>query len=331
MTDSGPSPDKIMQLISGSWSTAILGAAATHGIFNVLESGASAAQVAQKCTLAPRGAQALLDGLLGLGLITLENQTYRNTPESSTFLVEGKPAWFGGLARWGLSTIARWGDLGEVAQTGIPKASDTADVADNPFWEVLVPSIAVLSFQTAQAAAERLGLAKAGPIAWLDVGGGSGVYSAVWLGANPKARATQLDWANVNKIARGFVARFGGADRFGTIDGDFHTTDFGSGLYDVAIYSHIAHQESPASNLAVFKKFRRALKPGGTLLISDFVLNDDRTGHPFTLLFTANMLLHAKEGATYRQKDYRAWLNEAGFPSVTIEPTPGAASLIYAR
>lgn len=331
MTDAGPSPEKIMQLISGSWSTAILGAAATHSIFNVLDAGATTAQVAEQCKLAPRGAQALLDGLLGLGLITLDNQVYRNTPESSTFLVEGKPAWFGGLAQWGLGYIARWGELGTVARTGVPTASDTAEVTENPFWEVLVPSIAVLSFQIAQGAAEKLALAKAGPVTWLDVGGGSGVYSAVWLGANPKARATQLDWANVNRIARKFVAKFGVVDRFTTIDGDFHTTDFGSGIYDYAIYSHIAHQESPASNKAVFKKFRKALKPGGTLLISDFILNDDRTGHPFSLLFTANMLLHSKEGASYRQADYKAWLTEAGFKSVEIQPTPGAASLVYAR
>ena len=72
MTDAGPSPEKIMQLISGSWSTAILGAAATHSVFNVLESGATTAQVAEKCRISSRGAQALLDGLLGLGLITLE-------------------------------------------------------------------------------------------------------------------------------------------------------------------------------------------------------------------------------------------------------------------
>jgi SAM-dependent methyltransferase len=148
---------------------------------------------------------------------------------------------------------------------------------------------------------------------------------------NKQAKAVQLDWANVNRVAKGFVARFGVADRFRTIDGDFHTTDFGEAAYDIAIYSHIAHQESPESNRAVFRKFRKALKPGGTLLLSDFVLDDERRGHPFTLMFTANMLLHSKEGAAYRQADYRAWLKEAGFASVEIEPTPGAATLIYAR
>jgi hypothetical protein len=330
MTNDAPKPDKIMQLVSGAWASSILGAAAIHGVFNHLESGLTAAELAKKTGISLRGAQALLDGLLGLELVTMEAGRYRNGPESSAFLVEGKPSSFAGLAKWSLSYLPRWADLAEVARTGVPTATETADLAENPFWEQLVTSIAVLSFPLAQAAAERLGLATAGAVKWLDVGGGSGVYSAVWLGANPKAQAVQLDWANVNRIAKGFVARFGVGDRFGTIDGDFHTTDFGGG-YDVAIYSHIAHQESPKSNKAVFLKFRKALKPGGTLLISDFVLDDERRGHPFTLMFTANMLLHSKEGAAYRQADYRAWLQDSGFKSVEIEATAGAASLIYAR
>jgi len=331
MTDNAPKPDKIMQLVSGSWASAILGASAVHGVFNHLEAGLSTAELAKKSGLSVRGAQALLDGLLGLELITLDGGKYRNSPEASAFLVDGKPASFGGLAKWSLSYLPRWGDLAEVARTGVPTSKETADLAENPFWEQLVTSIAVMSFPVAQAAAEQLGLAKAAAPKWLDVGGGSGVYSAVWLGLNPKAQAVQLDWANVNRIAKGFVARFGVADRFRTIDGDFHDTDFGAAAYDIAIYSHIAHQESPDSNRAIFRKFRKALKPGGTLLISDFVLDDERRGHPFTLMFTANMLLHSKEGAAYRQADYRAWLKEAGFGSVTIEATPGAASLIYAK
>jgi SAM-dependent methyltransferase len=331
MTDTSPKPDKIMQLVSGGWAAGILGASAVHGVFNHLEQGATTADIVKKTGISARGAQALLDGLLGLELVTLEKGSYRNTPEASAFLVERKPACFAGLAKWSISYLSRWGDLAEVARTGVPSAEDTADVAENPFWEQLVTSIAVLSFQVAQAAAERLGLAKAGAVQWLDVGGGSGVYSAVWLGVNKQAKAVQLDWVNVNRVAKGFVAKFGVADRFRTIDGDFHTTDFGEAAYDIAIYSHIAHQESPESNRAVFRKFRKALKPGGTLIISDFVLDDERRGHPFTLMFTANMLLHSKEGAAYRQADYRAWLKEAGFASVEIEPTPGAATLIYAR
>lgn len=331
MADNQPSPEKILQLVNGGWVAGIVGAAAANGLFDHLEQPAAAADVAKKAGLSPRGALALLDGLLGVGLITLAGGRYHNTPEASTFLVRGKPAYLGGLAQLNAQTLSSWERLAEVAKTGAPVEKDTADVAENPFWEQLVPSIAALSVPVAQIAAEKLAIPKAGPITWLDVGGGSGIYSAIWLGLNPKAKGVQLDWANVNGIAKGFVAKFGVADRFSTIDGDLHTVDFGSARYDIAIYSHIAHQETPQDNVAVFRKFRKALKPGATLLISDFILNDDRTGHPFSLIFNANMLLMTKGGATYRQADYRAWLAEAGFKTVSIEPTPLPATLIYAR
>jgi SAM-dependent methyltransferase len=321
-----------MQIITGGWATSILGASAHHGIFTALEGNpATSEAVATKTGISARGAQALLDGLTGLGFLTLSNGLYQNSADASAFLVKGKPSYLGGMAEVFLQDFETWQNLPEAAKTGEPTARNTADVADNPFWHVLVPAIAALSFPVAQMAAERLGIARAGAVSWLDVGGGSGVWSAVWLGANKQGVGYQLDWPNVNKIGRGFVSNFGVADRFHTIDGDFHTTDFGAEKYDFAIYAHIAHQESPDGNIANFRKFRKALKPGGTLVVNDFVLNDDRTGHPFAMLFASQMLVVSKNGFTYRQEDYRNWLTEAGFGTVDIVPTPTPSTLVFAR
>lgn len=328
---SGPTPEKVMQIITGGWATSILGAAAQHGVFTALEGEpANTETVAKKTGISMRGAQALLDGLTGLGFLSLSNGLYQNSADASAFLVKGRPSYLGGMAEVFLQDFPTWQNLPEAAKTGEPSARNTADVADNPFWHVLVPAIAALSFPVAQLAAERLGVANAGAVSWLDVGGGSGVWSAVWLGANKQAAGYQLDWPSVNKIGRGFVGTFGVADRFHTIDGDFHTTDFGTQKYDFAIYAHIAHQESPAENTAMFRKFRKALKPGGTLVVNDFVLNDDRTGHPFALLFASQMLVVTKNGFTYRKEDYRQWLTEAGFKSVEILPTPTPSTLVFA-
>ena len=327
----GPSPEKVMRIITGGWATSILGAAARYGIFTALESHpATAEEVAKRAAISPRGAQAVLDGLTGLGLLSLSGGRYQNTPEASAFLVKGKPSYLGAMAEVFLEDFPTWQKMPEAVKSGLPSASNTSDVADNPFWHALVPAIAALSFPVAQIAAERLGIPKAGMVSWLDVGGGSGVWSAAWLGANKQAQGTQLDWPNVNKIGREFVAGFGVADRFHTIDGDFHTTDFGSVKYDFAIYAHIAHQESPKTNTEVFQKFRKALKPGGTLVVNDFILNDDRTGHPFAMLFASQMLVASRNGFTYRQSDYRDWLREAGFKSAEIVPTPTPSTLVFA-
>jgi hypothetical protein len=328
----GPTPEKVMQLTTGIWSAAILAAAVRHGVFTALESKPDSADgLAKRLGISRRGAQALLDGLTGVGLLALSNGTYQNTPEASAFLVKDKPGYLGAISEVFLEDSETWRKLPQAVKTGAPTTPQSTDVVDNPFWHVLVTAIAPLSIPVAQIVGERLGVAAAGPVRWLDVGGGSGVWSAVWLGLNRQATGYQLDWPTVNAIGREFVGRFGVADRFKTIDGDLHTTDFGTATYDFGIYSHIAHQESAAANLDVFRKFRKAIKPGGTLVVNDFVLTDDRTGHPFAMMFASQMLVATKEGSTYRQSDYRSWLTEAGFSTVDIIATPTPATAVLAR
>jgi ubiquinone/menaquinone biosynthesis C-methylase UbiE len=176
-----------------------------------------------------------------------------------------------------------------------------------------------------------LGLAQAGAVSILDVGGGSGIFSAMWLAMNPQARSTQIDWANVNRIAKAFTARHGVADRFRTVDGDFHTVDFGTAEHDIAVFSHLAHQEGPEDNVAIFRKFRRALRPGGALVINDFVVDDDRSGPPFPLIFRSEMLVRTRRGSTWTQNDYRTWLGDAGFTDISVHPTESPATLVLAR
>jgi SAM-dependent methyltransferase len=331
MADDRPTLEQIMRVSSGGWAAAILAAGAEHAVFTHVERGAdTVAALAKQAGISPRGAGALLDGLTGLGFLTVTDGRYRNTPDAAEFLVEGKRSYFGGFARVALSEFADWQTLPEAMRSGAPVVAGTTDVEENPFWEALVPAIATLSVPVALAAAERLGLAQAGPVSFFDVGGGSGIYSALWLGIAKQARSVQFDWANVNAIAKKYVAGFGVGDRFRTVDGDFHQADFGSAEHDVAIYSHIAHQESPEQNVATFRKIRRALKPGGTFVISDFVVEDDRSGPPFALMFRSVMTLRTKAGSTWTRAEYEKWLREAGFTKVSIEPTATPATLVYA-
>lgn len=327
-----PTADRVMQLITGGWAASMVGAAARHGVFTALESLPDDANgIAGRTGISARGAQALLDGLTGLGLLVLSEGTYRNTADASSFLVKGRASYLGALAEVFLEDFGTWQKLPEAARTGLPTAPYTADMSDNPFWHVLVTAIAPLSFPVARITAERLGLASAGAPSWLDVGGGSGVWSAVWLGINPRAAAFQIDWPHVNAIGRDFVGSFGVGDRFRTIDGDFHTAELGDARYDYVICSHIAHQESPADNIALFRKCRKAVRPGGTLAVNDFVLNDDRTGNAFALMFASQMLVASKHGFTYRQSDYRSWLTAAGFTSVEFLSTPTPATVVLAN
>jgi ubiquinone/menaquinone biosynthesis C-methylase UbiE len=311
----------------------ILATATTYSFFTHIEKGAATTEeIAKRAGVSVRGAQALLDGLTGMGLLKVSAGKYANTESASFYLVEGKPAYLGGMTKMVLTPMGlSFHQLPEVVRTGVPTIAETTDMANNPFWEELVLSIVPLAMPLAHMVQAKMAFADRKAPAVLDVGGGSGVYSAVLLGANASATATQIDWAPVNAVARTFVGRFGVGDRFKTVDGDFHQVDYGDAAFDLAIYSNIAHQESPADNVAIFRKLRRALKPNGTLVVSDFVLGDDRTAdHQWTTTFHTIMLVQTKAGAVWKASDYRSWLAEAGFKNVSLEPTPMPSTLIYA-
>jgi len=326
-----PTPERVLRLINGYWVTGIIGVAATYSLFSHLDDGAdTAAELAARAGISERGAQSLLDGLVSGGLVELHKGRYRNTPEASTYLVEGRPTSLSSFAKLKLKQMGALAGLPDVVRAGGPVTDPATEVADNPHWEEIVPAIAGQSVPAATIAAEVTGLAGAGEISILDVGGGSGIYSAIWLAANPAARSTQIDWAPINAIARRLLDARGVADRFTCIDGDFHSTDFGTAKYDVALYSHIAHQEGPADNVEVFTRLRRCLRPGGALVICDYVVDDDRGGPAFPLIFASEMLLKSKQGSTWRRADYHSWLMKAGFGEVSFHPAP-PATLIIAR
>jgi ubiquinone/menaquinone biosynthesis C-methylase UbiE len=326
------SPSRLIQIATGHWASQILACAVEYEVFTHLSRGpATAAELAERACISERGAQALLDGLLGMELVMRDGSAYANGPEADAFLVQGRPVYLGFAGMAGLDWEF-WSDLKPaIKRGGTPQDTTAYEIQDFVFWEKLVAAIAPLAVPVAEAAADRLAVAAAGPIQVLDVGGGSGIYSARWLTRNPEARATQLDWPNINQLALKAAKRLGFADRFQAIDGNLLELDYGDGRYDHGIFSHMAHGLSEEQNQAVLAKLRRALKLGGTLVMADFVLDDQRNGHPMALLFYANMLHSTQAGRTYTESEYRSWLSGAGFQTVefqAIEPTP--VTVVYA-
>jgi ubiquinone/menaquinone biosynthesis C-methylase UbiE len=327
----GVSPEPIMRVVTGIWAASLVGAAIKFSIFTHVKNGANTLDsLVEKAGLPARGTQCLLDGLVGTGLLRVSDGSYANSDEADVYLVQGTPSYLGDFVAAEMSSLPAWDRFQEAVSTDRPVAPEAVG-ADDDFWEKLVVGIAPLSFPAAQTIVETLGVARAGELSILDVCGGSGVYSGVLLSANPKARSTQVDLPVINGIARMYVDRFGVGDRFQTVDSDIHAYDFGTATHDIIIYSHIAHMLSPRENGDLFKKAQRALKPRGALVINEFVLADDRSGPPFGLLFSSNMLLRTEGGASWRESDYRAWLTEAGFREIRVQPVPGPTRLIIAH
>jgi hypothetical protein len=96
------------------------------------------------------------------------------------------------------------------------------------------------------------------------------------------------------------------------------------------ILGHIIHSEGEKRGKELLAKSYAALRPGGKLLIAEYVPNDARTGPSMPLLFGLNMLLQTEEGTVFTLREYRTWLKAAGFGKVTTIPVPPPSTVILA-
>ena len=65
---------------------------------------------------------------------------------------------------------------------------------------------------------------------------------------------------------------------------------------------------SPEENQQLFERAYAALAPKGRLVVSDFILEADKTAPRFAALFALNMLVGTRAGASYSEPEYEAWL-----------------------
>jgi ubiquinone/menaquinone biosynthesis C-methylase UbiE len=163
----------------------------------------------------------------------------------------------------------------------------------------------------------------------LDLAAGSGVWGIALAQSSPHVTVTAVDWPEVIPVTRNTVGRFGLAERFAYVEGDLLKADFGSG-HTVATLGHILHSEGAERSRALLAKTFKALAPGGTIAIAEFLVNPDRTGPIGGLLFAVNMLVNTDNGDTFSFEEISAWLAEAGFTNARTLDAPGPSPLVLA-
>jgi len=73
------------------------------------------------------------------------------------------------------------------------------------------------------------------------------------------------------------------------------------------------------------------LKPGGRVVVLEFVPNPDRVSPPFPAMFSLTMLAETPGGDAYTLDELRRFLEEAGFTNVTAHPLPTPETVVIAR
>jgi 3-hydroxy-5-methyl-1-naphthoate 3-O-methyltransferase len=322
-------PKRIAEFAWAFAAPLVIEAAIRNRVFDTLDSGPKTVEEVYAATGAStRGLTAIMNALCGLELLGKDaHDRYSLTPESETFLVTTKPSFFGGLLlHTSEQLIPSWLQLCKVVQTGKPVHSVNQENFGAEFFEQFVSDIFPMSYPSAQALAAALHVGKEHV---LDLAAGSGVWGIALAQSGPDVRVTALDWPDVLPITRKTVARFGLDDRFSFIAGDLDSANFGSG-YTIATLGHILHSEGEERSRRLLATTFKALAPGGTIAIAEFLVDQDRKGPITPLYFAVNMLVNTDQGDTWSFEEISQWLREVGFVNPRRLDCPGPSPLILA-
>jgi 3-hydroxy-5-methyl-1-naphthoate 3-O-methyltransferase len=325
-------PERLLQLAWGFAPPLIVGAAVQHRVFDLLEQEPKTAeQVAVESGASLRGIRAIMNALIGLQLLTKDGAgRYSLTPESAAFLVRGKPQFLGALLG-DSRRLREWLDISEVVRAGKPAAAVNQEQHGVEYFKGFVETLFGTNYAAAQALAETLGIAQTEqPVRVLDLAAGSGVWGIALAQKSPRVSVTAVDWPGVLEVTKRIAERSGLLDRFQFVAGDLLSADFGRG-HNIATLGHILHTEGATRSQALLKKTFAALDPGGTIAIADFLVNEDRTGPPMSLIFAVNMLVHTEEGDAFSFGEISGWLRDAGFENPRPVDSPGPSPLILAN
>jgi O-methyltransferase domain/Dimerisation domain len=294
-------------------------------LFTHIAAGAvTAAAIAERASASERGIRILCDYLTVRGFLTKENGRYSCSLTAAVFLDKGSRLYVGSVANFLAHDriVANYRNFAGVVRNGGTVATSTVSPND-PVWVEFARSMApFLGMVAAQVA--PLVATPGRPQTVLDVAAGHGLFGLRVAQTNALATVYGTDWADVLTVASENAAALGVSDRYHTIPGSAFDVELGSG-YDLVLVPNFLHHFDPPTNIAFLTRIRRAMIPGGTLAVVEFVPNEDRVSPPFPASFSLQMLGATDGGEAYTFTDLDAMLAAAGFSNrgaQPLDPTP---------
>nr|AHX39414.1 hypothetical protein wt6.37c [Streptomyces sp. WT6] len=340
-TEASPlSPAPLMQIVSGFWAAKTLASAQELDIFSKLSGnkGATPSEIAQILGLEDRPAELLVTACAGLGLLEVADGRYFNSALSENFLVRGRPYYFGAWVEFAdHQDFPAWMRLTEALRTNQPtgwdpKEQDTifvesSDVMLTRFWQGM-HSLSVFTARTLGQTVDFTGVK-----ALLDVGGGGAAYDIELCRQYPHLRAAVFDLPFVCDLTHTKISEVGMSERILTVPGDFFGDQELPTGYDAILLSMILHDWGESEGRLLLGKCFEALPPGGQVLISELLVNDQKDGPADAALMGLAMLVETTDGRNYTGAEYQEWLRDAGFTDIEVIrfAAPGANGVVRAR
>lgn len=304
---------QLIELLTGYQPAAAITTAHRLGVFSALGSAPrSAGELAAELAADPSNLAALLEALVGIGLLKGDGTRYTATPYSierlgpggEMGLVVAKEAVFAGA----------WSRLDEVVTGGRPVMEPWRSQLDgNPEQaRAFLDALDVLARIGGPPLHQLAELAPGKRL--LDVGGGLGTY----------ARRLSEAGSHVTLVDYPLVARWAGEELEGTgvevvgVDLFEHPScGVPPGSMDAALVSHLIHDLTEEQAVQLLRRVRSAIAPGGHVVVNDFA-GDSGPG-AFGPLFDVMMRVETG-GAAHSGPTLENMLAGAGFEGIRRLP-----------
>ncbi|MCW8824690.1 MAG: acetylserotonin O-methyltransferase [Ignavibacteriaceae bacterium] len=296
-------------------------------IFTVLDKHMMTSdEVAQKINANQRSTDRLMNALCAMGILKKVHGKFYNTDLASKYLIEGKPEFMGGLYHTN-NLWDSWSNLTDSVIKGNSFISDKNKSEKDDWVESFISAMHYRGVNQGKILAMMIDLSNVKRM--LDIGGGSAAFSMEIVKKNPAINAVVLDLPYVIPLTKNYVSESGLTDKFSFIEGDYLTGDF-EGSYDLILLSAIVHINNYDQNKMLIQKCADSLNKNGMIMISDFIMDDDRTKPYHGALFSLNMLVGTANGDTYTEKEIREWFESAGLSKIERKNTSFGADLMIA-
>jgi predicted O-methyltransferase YrrM len=316
---------RLEELAAAFMRSRVLLSAFELGLFAELGAGRRTAEaLAATLRADARGLEILLDALAGLGVLDKAPGGFAIAPDLRGALAApeegGRGAAFAHMARlW-----ERWSDLTEVVKRGHPRARRDEERVRRDFARAV--------FQQSSGAASQVArLVECTRIAsMVDVGGGAGAFALAFARRYPQLEVLLLDRDEAAlRLAEEQRDAAALGDRVRIRRGDFLRDELGATVdlvFASLVLCVLGEEDAPR----LLERAAGWLRPGGRIVIRDFLLAEDRSAPPEAALFSVNMLVATPKGRVHSEAQLRRWLADAGFEAIHRLPV-GPLPLLVAR
>jgi 2-polyprenyl-3-methyl-5-hydroxy-6-metoxy-1,4-benzoquinol methylase len=168
----------------------------------------------------------------------------------------------------------------------------------------------------------------------LDIGGSHGLYSEELCRRYTSLNSVILDLPDAVEKAKPILADSPVRDKITYKSGNALQDELGSQEYDLVFMANLVHHFTQEQNVALCKKIFTALKPGGYLVIQEFIRPEtpksaDQVGALLDVFFALT-----STSGTWSVKEITGWQKEAGFSpkkNVNFIAIPGAVQVVAAK